>query len=338
MRKFFVLVCALVFMSSLIGWAETGKNREVVIYTSLDQIFSEPILGGFEKKTGIKVKVVYDTEAAKTAGLVNRLIAEKDNPNADVFWNNEIARTIILKKMGLLQAYVSPESRDIPDEFKDADGCWAGFAARARVLIYNTRLLSDTEAPQSIFELTGPKWKGKVTLGNPLFGTTATHFAALFVSLGAEKTKEYLSGLRENGIIVVPGNSVSRDRVVDGEVPVGFTDTDDAWMAISEGKSVKMIFPDTGGIGTLLIPNTVCLIKNCPHPEEGRQLIDYLLSKEVEEKLAFSPSMQIPLRKDVQRPAHVPAYDSLSIMKIDFAKAADILKESSRYIQETFLQ
>ena len=64
-----------------------GGDREVVIYTSVDQVFSEPILNGFEKAKGIKVKAVYDVEASKTAGLVNRLIAEKDRPKCDVFWN-----------------------------------------------------------------------------------------------------------------------------------------------------------------------------------------------------------------------------------------------------------
>ncbi|MFH1892586.1 MAG: extracellular solute-binding protein, partial [Candidatus Zixiibacteriota bacterium] len=163
-----------------------SENRTVVIYTSLDQIYSEPIFDEFERNTGIKVKPVYDTEAAKTTGLVNRLIAEKDNPQADVFWNNEIARTLILKKKGVLSPYRSPSSESIPAEFKDKDGFWTGFAARARVLICNTKLLDGESLPASIFDLTDPKWKGRVALGNPLFGTTATHVAALFLTLGED--------------------------------------------------------------------------------------------------------------------------------------------------------
>ena len=315
-----------------------AEKKEVVIYTSLDQIFSEPIINEFEKQTGIKVKAVYDTEAAKTTGLVNRLIAEKDNPCADVFWNNEIARTIVLKEMGLLTPYISQNAYDIPFQFKDKDGYWTGFAARARILIYNTNLVSYESAPESIFDLTNPKWKGKFALANPLFGTTATHASALFVVLGDTEGKSFFNALKENNVVIVPGNSVSRDRVVDGELAVGFTDTDDAWVAISEGKPVKMIYPDQSGLGTLLIPNTVCLIKGCPHPDEGKKLIDFLLSKEVEEKLAFSKSMQIPLRKDVKKPSHVPAYDSLAVMDVNFEKAANKLKESSQYLQEIFLR
>jgi len=136
------------------------KEKVVVVYTSLDQIFSEPIIKDFEKDTGIKVKSVYDIEAAKTTGLVNRLIAEKTNPQADVFWNSEVGRTIILKKKGVLAPYRSKNAADIPVTFKDEDGYWTGFAARARVLIYNKDQVSEEKKPKSIFELSNSEWSG----------------------------------------------------------------------------------------------------------------------------------------------------------------------------------
>lgn len=84
-----------------------NKQQTVVIYTSVDQIFSESILQQFEQQSGIQVKALYDVEASKTVGLVNRLLAEKDNPQADVFWNSEVSRTIQLKQSGILQPYQS---------------------------------------------------------------------------------------------------------------------------------------------------------------------------------------------------------------------------------------
>ncbi len=309
---------------------------EVVVYTSLDQVFSEPILQGFEKETGISVKPVYDVEATKTTGLVNRLIAEKNNPQADVFWNSEVGRTLVLKDKGVLTTYHSPSSSDIPAQFKDEDGYWTGFAARARVLIYNTELLKPEELPGSIFDLTKPSWNKRVALGYPLFGTTATHVAALFALLGEERTEAYLKALNKNNVLIVDGNSVSRDVVVQGEVAVGFTDTDDVNVAIQAGKPVSMIFPDKEGIGTLLIPNTVSLIKNAPHAGEGKKLIDYLLSRKVESMLAFSNSMQIPVRQGVRRPSHVPAYDSIRAMQVDYQKIADNLERSARFCHSLF--
>ncbi|MCP4080393.1 MAG: extracellular solute-binding protein [Planctomycetaceae bacterium] len=312
-------------------WAD-----QVIVYTSLDQVFSEPVLKEFEQQTGIQVKPVYDVEASKTTGLVNRLIAEQSNPRADVFWNSEVGRTLVLKEKGVLAPYHSPSAKDIPDQFKDQNGYWTGFAARARVLIYNTELLKPDQVPQSIFELTQPHWKGKVALAYPLFGTTATHIAALYGYLGADRTEHYLRDLKANGVVIVDGNSVSRDLVVQGELAVGFTDTDDANVAIQSGKPVKMIFPDKAGMGTLLISNTVALIKGAPHTEEGKKLIDFLLSRETERKLAFSESMQIPVRQGVDRPSHVPTYDSIRAMPINYQAISDNLERSARFSHALF--
>ena len=270
--------------------SKNSSSQKVIIYTSLDKVFSEPVLKAFEQETGIRVLDVYDSEATKTTGLVNRLIVEKDSPRADVFWNSETGRTIVLKKKGILAQYISPSAADIPQQFKDPEGYWTGFAARCRILIYNTAMLKPEDLPKSIFELTDPKWKGKIALAYPLFGTTATHAAALFAYMGDEKAKEYYQNLKNNNIILTDGNASARDRVADGTVPIAFTDTDDALVAIQEGKPVNIIWPDKEGMGTLLIPNTVALIKGGPNPEAGKKLIDFLLSPKVEEMLAHCES------------------------------------------------
>lgn len=328
-------IAVIVFFSS--GCARKAAE-EVVIYTSLDQIFSEPVLNEFEGKTGIKVRAVYDIEATKTTGLVNRLIAEKSNPQADVFWNSEVGRTLILKKKGVLAPYFSPSAENIPAQFKDLEGYWTGFAARARVLVYNKDLVKPEELPKSIFELTQPQWKGEVALAYPLFGTTATHASALFVALGDEKAEEYFQQLKANEVVIVDGNSTSRDRVCAGELKIGFTDTDDVNVALLEGKPVGMIYPDREGIGTLIIPNTVALIVGCPHPENGKKLIDYILSEEVESKLAFSPSAQMPLRDWVPRPETVPSFASLKAMEVDYQAIADKMEEATGVLQQIFVR
>src|SRR5229473_6406456 len=82
--------------------------REVVIYTSVDQPFSEPIFREFEKRSGIKVLAVYDTEETKSTGVLNRIIAEAQQPQADVFWSGDPVRPFLLVKRGLVQPYASP--------------------------------------------------------------------------------------------------------------------------------------------------------------------------------------------------------------------------------------
>jgi iron(III) transport system substrate-binding protein len=336
---FQITCCLLVILAlPLAGCKDRESEQEVVIYTSLDKVFSQPILEAFEEQTGIKVLAVYDSEATKTTGLVNRLIAEKANPRADVFWNSETGRTIVLKRKGVLAKYISPSAADIPDQFKDADGCWTGFAARCRILIYNTNLLKAEDLPKSIFELTNPEWKNKVALAYPLFGTTATHSAALFAHLGDSKAKEYFEALRANGVMITDGNASSRDRVADGTVPIGFTDTDDAFVAIRQGRPVDIIWPDEEGIGTLLIPNTVALIRGGPNPAAGKKLIDFLLSPKVEEMLAHSESGQIPLRLDIKRPPNVPVLGKIKAMKVDYEKVADLMEPSGRFLQKLFIR
>lgn len=334
---FFSLLIVLTF--SMIACTSDQSSNEVVIYTSLDQIYSEPIIKEFEEKTGIEVKAVYDTEATKTVGLVNRLIAEKNNPQADVFWNSEVGRTIVLKNKGILKPYVSENAESIPGYFKDEEGYWTGFATRSRVLIYNTNLVDKSEIPKTHGEVLDSKWKGKLAMADPLFGSTATEFAAFFSSLGAEKTKEYARQLKDNEVALVDGNSVVRDKVGAGEYAIGFTDTDDANSGIENGLPIKMVFLNQGTEerGTFVMPNTVSMIKDSPNSENAKKLIDYLLSREVELKLAKSPSMQIPLHQGIESKGSL-SIDDIKAMPVDFEGIGNSLEESSRFLQELYHQ
>ena len=121
--KYQFLIFLLLILPPLLstGCGNSSHFPEVVVYTSVDQHFSEPILKAFENESGIKVRAVYDVEAAKTTGLVNRLIAEKSNPLADVWWNGEFAQTILLKEKGVLTQYDSKSTSDIPAQFRDPE-------------------------------------------------------------------------------------------------------------------------------------------------------------------------------------------------------------------------
>lgn len=337
MNNYFFEILLLIFLT-ILSFSCKRNGKEVIVYIAHDQVYSEPILKEFELKTGIKVKALYDTEAVKTVGLVNRLIAENNNPQCDVFWNNEVIRTIVLKKKGILSPYNSPAASEIPGEFRDSGNCWTGFAARARVIVYNTTLIKKNEIPTSIFDFLDKKWSKKFAISYPIFGTFSSQCAGLFSLLGDEKARGFFKKLKNNNPIVVDGNSVVKDKVAHGEVPAGITDTDDAYGAILDGYPIKMIYPDQSGIGTFLIPNTISLIKGAPHPEEGKKLIDYILSKEVESKLAFSRAAQMPLRHDVKRPENVLDYKSIINMSVDYEKITEKVEISSKFLQELFIR
>lgn len=313
-----------------------NKEPQVTIYCSLDQVYSEPILRDFEKQSGIKVNAVFDIEANKTVGLVRTILEEKSRPRCDVFWNNEIAQTIRLKKAGVLTHYNSPNAKEIPQEFRDPEGHWTGFAARARVFIVNTQKLSPEDLPSSLLDLANPKWSKRFILAKPLTGTTLTHFAALFATWGEEKTKQFCEDLLRNTGGLANGNAHVSKLVAKGEFAFGLTDTDDVQARIEEGAPVRAVYPDADGDGALVIPNTVSLVAGGPNPELGKKLIDWILRAETEARLAEGGSAQIPLRPGVPHPARVKVPGDFRSMKVDWIRTADEIDRRSKYFQETF--
>ncbi|KQC03577.1 MAG: hypothetical protein APR53_01010 [Methanoculleus sp. SDB] len=296
----FIIACGVAFVIlALLAGCVDQEERSVVVYTSVDQVYAEPVLDAFEEETGIQVRAVYDVEAAKTTGLVNRLIAEKGNPLADVFWNGEFMQTILLKEEGVLASYDSPNAARIPEQYRDPEGCWTGVGGRARVLLVNTDRVLPGEYPSSVFDLVSDRYAASdVGIAYPMFGTSATHAAALYAVLGEEEGRAFFEALHDRGVRVVDGNSVVRDLVANGQLKVGLTDTDDACRAYEDGAPVALILPDQeeGGIGTLVIPNTVALISGAPHPDEGKRLVDYLLSEETEQKFLAIGWIQVSVR------------------------------------------
>lgn len=321
--RFIAILCSITAPVGCRGPDQSqDAQRTVTIYVSTDRVFSEPVLREYEKRSGIRVNTAYDTEETKSTGLANRLIAEQARPQADVFWSNEPVRTLVLKSRGVLAPYRSPSADGIPPALVDPEGYWTGFSARIRVIAYNTKLVKPEEAPRSIFDLADPKWHGQVAMADPRFGSTSFHVAALYAMAGDEKMDDFFRRLKANGVRVVDGNSVVRDLVARGEVKVGLTDTDDVNVAIEDRQPIAMVLPDAVGLGVPVMPNMVSLIAKGPHPDEGRRLIDYLLSPDVERQLAESEAVQIPLHAGVPGPKNIPAIETFKPMTLDYTKAA----------------
>jgi iron(III) transport system substrate-binding protein len=285
---------------------------EVVVYTSVDEIYAQDLFRRFREETGIAVRPVFDTEEAKTLGLVHRLIAERGRPQADVFWNGECARTALLKDKGVLEAYRAPTAAAIGPEWRDPEGFWTGFGARARVIVYNTERVK--EPPRTLAALADPKWRGRAAMANPVFGTTAAHVAALAQQGGEEAVIRLLASLKANGLRIVGGNSHVRDLVARGPCDVGLTDTDDVWIGKDRGDPIGMVYPDQEGAGTLVIPNSVALVRGAPRSANGRKFIDWLLRPETEALLAKGRSRQMPVRPEAGGDLH-----TLKAMKVDWA-------------------
>ncbi len=330
------LICSATFLFSASCSHKPDSN--VVLYCATDQHTAEKIVRLFEKETGIPVKARYDTEANKTVGLVMALMEEAKNPRADVFWNNEIIHTIRLGKAGLLKGYDWPTARGIEGRWKDEEGRFVGFGARARVLIVNTEKIPDVEMrPKSIWDLIAPRFKGKGAMARPLTGTTLTHVAGLFQMLGKKEARRFLDGLKKNEVALAKSNGAVMRMVSAKKGPAfGLTDTDDFNVALKKGFPVIAVYPDQMGMGTFVIPNTVALIKGGPNPGNAKTLADFLCSARVEEILAKSGSAQIPLHKEAKVPDGVKPLSRFKAATWDFAKAAEVMDEILPELRKRF--
>lgn len=301
---------------------KAGAGKEVVVYTSVDAEVAQPIIKAFIDKTGIKVLLKTDTEASKTAGLVQLLRAEKSNPQADVFWNNEIFHTINLAEEGVLAAYESPSVADVAQQFKDPAHKWAANAWRMRMIASGLGIHIE-----KVEDFTDPRFKGKTCMGFPALGTIAGQVASWHVEWGPEKTEKFLRDLKANQIKLVGGNSEVVKLVGQGTLYAGLTDNDDIDSALREGGRLKGVPARTENNGALVIPVTVGLVSGAKHAEVAKKVIDYLLSKEVEDKL-----IEAGYAKGSVRGQLAP-----DVMKIDYRQAAKAMPkavESARRILE----
>jgi iron(III) transport system substrate-binding protein len=313
------------------GCAESG-NR-VVVYTSVDQVFSEPIFRHCEEQIGLDVQAVFDTEETKSTGVLNRLIAEARHPQADVFWSGDPVRPFLLVSRNLVQPYQSAAANGLPERFRASDGTWTGFAARARVFLVNSQLVAEDEMPQSIQALADPRWRSRAAIANPLFGTTTMHVAALFAAWGDDKARAFLESLKKNDVRIASSNGEVKRLVVSGEVAFGLTDTDDAHQAVEAGAPVRVVYPDQDALGTLFMPTSVVLMKGGPNPDRGQRLIDCLLSTEVEKRMAASAA-HMPLRPGVKTPPQVRSASELTAMAVDYASVGVVMERIQPWLRQ----
>lgn len=258
----------------LAGWRGVGRGDKaaVVLYCAQDQPFAEALLKTFREKSGIVVRPVYDSEAVKTVGLANRLLAEKESPRADVFWGNEELRTRQMAAVGVFGT----------NEWELGGAGWVAFGQRTRRLVVHRSRLAEPERPRSLVELTNARWRGRISLALPHFGTTSTHFHALRAAWGEAAWKDWCVALAANRPFLEEGNSHVVRRVARGEAMVGWTDSDDIEVGLKGGAPVLALELETD---FLAIPNTVGLVRPAPPGSPARVLMAFLMSPEVRVEL-----------------------------------------------------
>ncbi len=262
----------------------TGASGRVVVYCSVDDVYARPILASIEKRTGLKIDVLYDTEAAKTAGLANKLRAEKARPRGDVFWSSALLQTLLLGSEGLLQQYQSHSTINLSNSLQAGNNLWTAVGVRRRVIVAHS---SVKNPPRELKALLEPRWRTMVGISNPQFGTASDWVAALGTRWGIDKTWRFFDLLKRNDVRVLAGNSVVAQQVARGELLVGVTDSDDYFATHKENPDLKLVSAlPPAEINSIIVPGSAAILSGAPHPKAARQFLDSLLDASIELQLS----------------------------------------------------
>ena len=317
--------------------AAVETPERVVLYTSVDEAFARVVVDRYSARTGAKVAVIFDSEAGKTTGFVNRIIAEGQagRPRGDVFFSSELFHTILLARDGWLEPYDSPAAADVPGRFHDPQHRWTALAVRARVIAFDPNRIGQQDLPTDWEALARPPFVSQTAIANPLFGTTRGHVAAMFALWGGERARAFLAALRDGEALIADSNSAAVRAILAGRIALAMTDTDDVWVARQAGASLDLRYLDMGHGGTLLIPCSVAIIKGGPNPRAARSLTDYLVSVDVERMLAESDSRNVPVRDALRKELNMEWPPETPV---DFDAVADSMDEAATAVREILIR
>jgi iron(III) transport system substrate-binding protein len=269
--------------------ADASSDNTLVVYTPNSEGLVNSIIPGFEKKYGIKVSTI----TAGSGELIKRLLSEANNPQADIDFGG-VNYSIYKQNPTLFEKYVSPEDKNLPEEFQNTTGYYTNYTLNGSCLLVNTDLIGNIKV-ESYEDLLNPELKGKIATTDP--ATSSSAFAQLtniLLAKGGYESDEawdYVGKLiKQFDGKVLSGSSAVYKGVADGEYTVGLTYEDPCAALVQSGAHVKIVYPSEG---TVYLPSAAAIIKGCKHLENAKKFIDYLLSDEAQkvmgEKLTNRP-------------------------------------------------
>ena len=302
MKKVVGLASSLFLASSLLagcaggGSGEGGSDR-ITFYSPETPEMTQELAQKFEELNGTKVDVHY----AGTNILVNKMMAEKDNPQGDVWYGGGgILPFEAAIEKGIIGSYEPDMAKDwdvVEDgiKVKHEDGKYVGVEVFVLGFAYNTELVSAEEAPKTWDDLLDPKWKGKIQFSNPAAsGTSTLMVLSQMMERGEEEGWKYFEKLVEQANSLPDSGSAPTKAVAKGEAYIGVGFDFMAYEQKAKGESIDFVVPDK----TPILTNPVSLVENAPNEKGGKELIDFLLSKEGQQILANW--YHIPINPEVE--------------------------------------
>lgn len=312
-RLLLAVVAAAAALASCGAGGSDGGDA-LVVYSGRNENLVRPLLDRFARTTGTDIRVRY----ADTAELLPTLLEEGRNTRADVFVSQDAGALGELALKGLLRPLPGDVLDPVDPRFRDADGRWVGVTARARVIAYNTDRLRPEDLPRSVLEVTDPKWRGRV--GYP---PTNASFVAFVTSLretvGEERTRAFLQGLKDNGARRYDNNVLTVGAVASGEIDLGLTNHYYLYNEFKErpGAPVANFFPgqEEGGEGTFVNVAGVAVLANTDKVAAAERFVRFLLSPE-SQRYFREETAEYPLRAGVDPIPELPPLRSLRTVDV----------------------
>ena len=321
MRKtVFVLFLGSVLLFSLGAASAQGGDETLVIYSGRSQSLIEPILNRFAEDTGIAIKVRY----AKTTELAATILEEGAASPADVFIAQDAGALGALAHAEMLAPLPSDILERVGPRFQSPDGLWVGVSGRARVLVYNTELVSPVELPASILDLTGEEWHGRVGWA-PTNASFQANVTAMRVLLGGEATEAWLRGMIANDVLVYPKNTPIVQAAIDGEIAVGLVNHYYLFRFLAEDADIDVtlhFFPN-GDAGSLINVAGAAILNTSSRQGLAQRFILYLLGAGAQHYFA-EETFEYPLAAGVEPSVDLPPLAKIAAPDIDLSDLADL--------------
>lgn len=294
-------------------------GNPLTIYSGRNQQLVGPLIGSFERTSGIDVEIRYATTAQQAATIRE----EGRATPADVFYSQDAGALGALADAGQLKRLPEPLLSRVAPRFRSHDGVWIGVSGRARVVVYNTQRLTRRELPDSVFELTDRRWRGRVGWA-PTNASFQAFVTAMRVLQGDAATRRWLDAMLANKVQEYASNIPIVDAVGRGEIDVGLTNHYYLYRFLAENRD----FPAAnafleGDLGALVNVSGVGVIADSDQTDEAVRFVEFLLSPDAQRYFA-TETFEYPLVAGAPTDRRLPALSSIDAPDIDLSDLDDL--------------
>lgn len=308
------------------GSGDPADDARLVIYSGRSEALLQPVLEAFSEAYP---EIEISLKAGSNSELANAILEEQANPQADVFITTEVFTAQALAMQGVFQPYQPEAAISFPTGYVSPDNLWVGLTMRARIIMYNTDLVSESEVPTSIDALTDEVWRGQVATTSSTNGSMLAQIASMRQILGDEATEAWLRDLINNDTTFFGGHTDVRKAVGAGEFALGLVNHYYYHLQLAEGSNVGVVYPDQGEdqIGLLTNATAAAVIRDANNPRSAETFIDFLLS-ETGQRLFAEQNYEYSILSGVATLAEIQPLDNLALAEINVALAAEDLDET----------